>query len=239
VRRQVQRTLDSQFLEIVRRDDGVLGFQRSSSMHLAEDFFAESLLAARSQAIWSGFAANRSSTKSIWRAYIWNILTSAPDFSRPACQAEIVALQSGEHALELAAFSTHLDGLGELTDVTIAVWYQIERVGRFGPRLKAGSDDRNSRRVVDDTDFGRHGWVVKGLCVFATGTCSLRVFDGRCLLFDLLYPGSLRQICFRPAYSAISHSQKRMGMSSNHSHARFIIGLDKVRVELRLVSIDG
>ena len=78
----VVATRDSQLFEVVGSDDGVLGLQRAAGVHLAEDLFAQSFLAVggvrrgKDQQTFKGGACHE--------AHIWNILTSAPVFSRPA-----------------------------------------------------------------------------------------------------------------------------------------------------------
>ena len=78
----LMRTRDSQLFEVVGSDDGVLGLQRAAGVHLAEDLFAQSFLAidgerwSEDQRVSKGGACHE--------AHIWNILTSAPVFSRPA-----------------------------------------------------------------------------------------------------------------------------------------------------------
>jgi hypothetical protein len=61
------------------------------------------------------------------RAYIWNILTSAPVFSSPAYHApkrhDLSYLVP--HSLRFS-WTAHLDGLGELTDVTVATMREEE-----------------------------------------------------------------------------------------------------------------
>ena len=78
----VVATRDSQLFEVVGSDDGVLGLQRAAGVHLAEDLFAQSFLAIDGVRLGQDQRVSKGGTCD--KAYIWNILTSAPDFSRPA-----------------------------------------------------------------------------------------------------------------------------------------------------------
>jgi hypothetical protein len=67
------------------------------------------------------------------------------------------------HSLRFS-WTAYLDGLGELTDVTVATMREEEIGGeiagvssiRAAFRKRQGAREEDSRRVVDDTDLGRH-----------------------------------------------------------------------------------